>query len=138
MSSRLNAIAAQKGINYDQEAFSAVNTTASLVMSQFRSKAESIVCAACSKLLTKGQLMLSSTQSVDLSCVQSLGFSYNIDLNTAGHENDSMISKGLGFVVAGAVAGAAIVGTGGLAAIGTSTAIEIGEIGGMAYQANSR
>lgn len=140
VSSRLNTIAASKGVNYDQEAFSAVNSTASVIMGRFRSKVQSIVSATASKTLGHGQLQLASAQGVDLSCVKSQALSYNIDLNTAGHEYDADIAKwillGGAGVAAVATMGAAAPAAGTAAtAIGSSTAVEVGEMGVMAYQA---
>lgn len=150
VTARLDAIAGSKGINFDQEAFAAVNSTASLIMGQFRGRVQSIVSASMSKSLAHGQLPLASAQPVDLSAVQVQGFSYNIDLNTAGHEHDAVIGK----VALGVAAAAAVVATmgaaapaagaaaaaegaaGGVAALGSSTAVEAVEVGIMAHQAN--
>lgn len=114
VSSRLNALVTGKSKNFDAEAVTMVNSTASLLMSQFRDSVSSIVCQLAQKRVgTDGEVALASLQQqVDLSGIAAQGLTYNIDLNSAGHEYDSWIANGLKVAAAGAV----VLATAGLAA----------------------
>lgn len=114
VSSRLNALVTGKSKNFDVEAVTMVNSTASLLMSQFRDSVSSIVCQLAQKRVgTDGEVALASLQQqVDLSGIEAQGLTYNIDLNSAGHEYDSWIANGLKVAAAGAV----VLATAGLAA----------------------
>lgn len=114
VSSRLNALVTSKSKNFDAEAVTMVNGTAQLLMSQFRDSVSSIVRQLAQKRVgTDGEVALASLQQqVDLSGIAAQGLTYNIDLNSAGHEYDSLIANGLKVA-----AGAALVAvTAGLAA----------------------
>lgn len=114
VSSRLNALVTGKSKNFDAEAVTMVNSTAQLLMSQFRDSVSSIVRQLAQKRVgTDGEVALASLQQqVDLSGISAQGLTYNIDLNSAGHEYDSWISNGIK-VAAGA---ALVAATAGLAA----------------------
>lgn len=111
---RLDSIVSAKSTNYDAEAVSAINNLASINLNEFKSSINSIIMDQCMRKNDTG-IDLQSIQGVDLSQLNVDGLSYNLDLNTIGHEYDSHIA--LGVKVVGTVAAvAAVVATAGAAA----------------------
>lgn len=137
VSSRLNAIAASKSQNFDAEAVSAVNGVAAMLMSQFRNDVGGIIRNVAQREVGKdGELSLPSLQQIDLSGITAQGLTYNIDLNSAGHEYDKMISTGLKVAAAATAVAVTAGGAGLLTEIGSSTVVEVAEVGYMARQAS--
>ena len=111
---RLDAIVGSKSPNYDAEALTAINNLASINLNEFKSAVNNIIMDHCLKKNDTG-IDLLSIQGVDLSQLNVDGLSYNLDLNTIGHEYDKHIA--LGVKVVGTVAAvAAVVATAGAAA----------------------
>lgn len=114
ISSKLNALIGNKSNNFDADAISAINTTALLLMNDFRTNIQkSLFTQANKRKGTDDEIPLESLKNMDLSGVQISGLSYGLDLNSMGHEYDGYIKVGL--IVAatsltGDVADAAIIG----------------------------
>lgn len=121
VSSNLNALVAGKSVNFDEEAKSMINSTATLMMNEYKSGVQDLLRGkAKSKKGSDEEVYLSSLDSVDMSGLQMSGLSYNLDLNNMGHEYDGWIKTGL-IAVAAVGAVAAVASTGGAAA-GTAMA----------------
>ncbi len=121
MFTRLEAIATNKSQNYDAEAVNAVNNTASLLLNDFKLSVQNILTEKARETRNSDDsLTLRTIENLDMNGLQISGISYNIDLNSAGHEYDNWIVNGVkvvGTVAAVAVtAGAAAAGVGGAAA----------------------
>ena len=116
---KLNSLVTGKSNNFDSDAISTINSTATLLMNDYRNGIQSIIRekAKCQKK-TDNEVSLNSLGDFDLSEFQINGLSYNLDLNTMGHEYDGWIKTG---VIAVAAVGAvtAVVATGGAATVET-------------------
>lgn len=143
---RLDTLVAGKSNNFDSEAVSAINNTSSLILNEFKAEIQSVLRA-------KAQARRGSDESVDLRLLSDIdmsqysieGLSYNLSLNTVGHEYDGYIATGV--KIAGAVAAVATVavaaapaaaaGAGGTASVGVGgaaaeTALEIATVADIA------
>lgn len=110
---RLDAIVSSKSSNYDTEAVATINSLASINLNEFKSAVNGIIMDHCMRKNDTG-IDLQSIQGIDLSQLNVEGLSYNLDLNTIGHEYDQHIA--LGVKVVGTVAAvAAVVATAGAA-----------------------
>ena len=121
--SKLNGLVTGKSNNFDAEAISIINNTATLLLNEYRTNIKSILREKANQQKgTENQVSLSSLEEIDMSTIQMSGLSYNLDLNTMGHEYDGWIKTGVIAVAAvGAVAAVAASGgtaTGGVAAMG--------------------
>ena len=116
---KLNSLVTGKSNNFDSDAISTINSTATLLMNDYRNGIQSIIRekAKCQKK-SDNEVSLNSLGDLDLSEFQINGLSYNLDLNTMGHEYDGWIKTG---VIAVAAVGAvtAVVATGGAATVET-------------------
>ena len=120
---RLDSIVGNKGINYDVEALSVINNTASLVISNMRTDIRN--CVQKHAKDSSGEVNFSSLDNVDLDSFSVDGFAYNLNLNSLGHEYDGHIAKGLKIAAAVAavcVAAPAIAGAGTVGAAGAAEA----------------
>jgi len=136
---RMDSIVAGKSDNYDSEVVAAINSLASIYLNEFRSGIYRVIADKINeKRNTLEGIDLQSLQNIDLSTLSTGNLSYNLDLNSIGHERDGIISIGMKVAAAAAVV-AAVVGTGGAAAAGAagtagatgaagaaSTAVEMG------------
>lgn len=143
---RLDTLVAGKSSNFDAEAVAAINNTSSLILNEFKTDIQSV-------LREKAQARRGSDESVDLRSLSDIdlsqysieGLSYNLSLNTVGHEYDGYIATGV--KIAGAVAAVATVavaaapaaaaGAGGAASVGVGgaaaeTALEIATVADIA------
>lgn len=143
---RLDTLVAGKSNNFDAEAVAAINNTSSLILNEFKTDIQSV-------LREKAQARRGSDESVDLRSLSDIdlsqysieGLSYNLSLNTVGHEYDGYIATGV--KIAGAVAAVATVavaaapaaaaGAGGAASVGVGgaaaeTALEIATVADIA------
>lgn len=122
---KLNTLVTGKSNNFDAEAMSTINNIASLLMNEYRSEIQSILREKSnSRKGSDDEIPLSSLENIDLSFVQMSGLSYNLDLNTMGHEYDGWIKTGVIAVAAvGAVAAVAYTG-GGASALTTETTVD--------------
>jgi GTPase SAR1 family protein len=119
---RLDSIAAGKSKNFDADAVSAINSTSSLILSEFKENVGSLLRKkAQEKIGTDDAVNLHSLSEIDLSQYSINGISYNLSLNTVGHEYDGYIATGVkvaAAVAAVATAAAALPAAGGVAAAG--------------------
>ncbi len=128
---KLNTLVTGKSQNFDGEAISTINNTATLLMNEYRNNIQIILREKANKQKgTENEVSLSSLENLDMSSVQLTGLSYNLDLNSAGHENDGWFK--IGFIAAAAVAtvataGAAIAGAGAGAAATASKIIDVAD-----------
>ena len=115
ISAKLNNLVTNKSNNLDAEAISLINNTATLLMSNYKNGIHTILRdKAQSQKGSENEVSLSSLENLDLSSLQMSELSYNLDLNTMGHEYDGWIKTGV--IVAAVAATAAIASTGGAAA----------------------
>lgn len=113
---KLNSLVTGKSNNFDADAISTINSTAILLMNDYRNNIRSIIKEkAYSQKGTENEVPLNSLLDIDLSSCQISGLNYNLDLNTMGHEYDSWIKTGV-IAVAAVGAVAAVAATGGAAA----------------------
>ena len=116
ISAKLNNLVTNKSNNLDAEAVSLINNTATLLMSNYKNGIHTILRdKAQSQKGSENEVSLSSLENLDLSSLQMSELSYNLDLNTMGHEYDGWIKTGV-IAVAAVAATAAIASTGGAAA----------------------
>ena len=116
ISAKLNNLVTNKSNNYDAEAVSLINNTATLLMSNYKNGIHTILRdKAQSQKGSENEVSLSSLEILDLSSLQMSELSYNLDLNTMGHEYDGWIKTGV-IAVAAVAATAAMASTGGGAA----------------------
>lgn len=125
MYTRLDAIAAGKSQNYDAEAVSAVNNTSSLLLNDFKNSVQYILTEKARETRnTDDCLTLRTIENLDMSGLQISGISYNVDMNSAGHEYDNWITTGVKVVgtvaIVAATAGTAAAAGGAAAAIDTA------------------
>ncbi|MBQ3770443.1 MAG: hypothetical protein II834_00775, partial [Bacteroidaceae bacterium] len=128
ISAKLNNLVTNKSNNFDAEAVSLINNTATLLMSDYKNGIHTILRdKAQSQKGSENEVSLSSLENLDLSSLQMSGLSYNLDLNTMGHEYDGWIKTGV-IAVAAVAATAAMASTGGAAAgAAASKAIDIAD-----------
>lgn len=115
---KLNTLVSGKSNNFDGEAISLINNTATLLMNDYKASIQNILRdKARSNKGSENDVPLKSLEDIDLSSIQMSGLSYNLDLNNMGHEYDGWIKTG---VIAAAAIGtvAAVASTGGGAAAG--------------------
>ncbi len=116
ISIKLNSLVTGKSNNFDADAISTINSTATLLMNDYRNNIRSIIKEkAFSQKGSENEVPLNSLLDIDLSSCQISGLNYNLDLNTMGHEYDGWIKTGV-IAVAAVGAVAAIAATGGAAA----------------------
>lgn len=137
---RLNTLICGKSNDFDAEAINNINSTASLLMSEYKNKIQDILrTKAQSRRGSDDEVYMSSLEGIDMSCIQMSGLNYNLDLNNMGHEYDGWIKTGLiaaaAVGVAGAVASSATIASaaGGAGAAGkmidvADTASDVGSI----------
>lgn len=113
---KLNSLVTGKSNNFDADAISTINSTATLLMNDYRNNIRSVIKdKAYSQKGSENEVPLNSLLDIDLSSCQISGLNYNLDLNTMGHEYDGWIKTGV-IAVAAVGAVAAIASTGGAAA----------------------
>ena len=115
ISEKLEALVVGKSLNFDADAISAINNTSSLLINDFKKTIQKILCEKVKQQQkTENTIPLHSLEEIDLSALSVSGMSYNIDLNSIGHQYDTMIANGVKVAAAvGAVA--VVVGSGGAA-----------------------
>lgn len=113
---RLNSLVTGNSNNFDGEAISTINNTATLLMNEYKTSIQSLLRAkAKSQKGSENEVSLNSLEDVDMSYIKISGLSYNLDLNSMGHEYDGLIKTGV-IAVAAVGAVAAIAASGGSAA----------------------
>ena len=119
VSSRLESLVAGKSDNFDAEAISAINNTATLLLNDYRNEIQATFRKKANERQGRDDAVsLQSLEKLDLSALSVNGLNYNLNLNALGHQYDNAIAMATKVVVAaGAVyAGAAALGAGGGAA----------------------
>lgn len=128
ISSKLSTLVTGKSNNFDAEAVSAINTTATLLVNEYKNGIQSLLREKARSVRgTDNEIPLNSLEELDMADVQVQGLSYNLDLNTMGHEYDGAIKVG---VIAAAAVGAVAIAasTGGAAgAAAADSAIELAD-----------
>jgi GTPase SAR1 family protein len=123
---KLNTLVTGKSNNYDNDAINTINSTASLLINDYKNNISGILREKAKNLKgSDGEVPLESLTDYNMSDVQISGLSYNLDLNTMGHEYDGMIKVGVIATAAVAAAAVAVAAAGAVTAstaIGTATA----------------
>ncbi len=118
---KLNALVVGKSSNFDAEAVSMINGTAALLLSKYKDSVQDVLRKAAMSQDGKETFASSLLTNMDMDSLQISGLSYNLNLNTMGHEYDGMIKTGLiavaaiGVAAVAAPAAAGAAGTGGAA-----------------------
>ncbi len=125
VSFNLETLVAGRSNNFDAEAQSLINSTASLMLEDYKSQIRDVLRdKARESKNTENNIPLHSLTELDLSELTINGLSYNLSLNTLGHQYDKNIATATK-VVAAVAAAAAVVATAGAAtpavAAGTTT-----------------
>ena len=126
VSGKLETLITGKSNNFDGEAISAINNTSSLLLNEFKDEIQEILTQkARDRKGTEESISLHSLEEMDISNLSISNISYNLDLNSLGHQYDSIISTGVKVVgVAAAVAGAAVYAAPLVGEMGTAMAID--------------
>lgn len=119
---KLNTLVTGKSNNFDGEAISMINNTASLLMNDYKTGIQTLLRdKARSQRGSENEIPLASLCDLDMTSIQMSGLSYNLDLNNMGHEYDGWIKTGV-IAVAAVGAVAAVASTGGAAGALTTAA----------------
>ena len=111
VSARLEALVAGNSGNFDAEAISVINNTASLLLNDYRNEIQhSFRKKANESQRKEDAVSLQSLKELDLSSISIAGLNYNLNLNALGHQYDNAIAMATKVVVA---AGAVYAGAGG-------------------------
>lgn len=126
--SKLNGIVTGKSNNFDAEAISVINNTATLLLSEYRNNIKTILREKANQQKgSDNEVTLSSLEEMDLSTIQMTELSYNLDLNSMGHEYDGWIKNGV-IAVAAVATVAAVAASGGAAAgVAAANAIDVAD-----------
>ena len=137
VSARLDSIVAGKSENFNVEAVSAINSTASICLSEFKNKVTTIVQRKAAELeRCDDNSNFQSFGGIDMSSLSVSGLSFNLDLDSIGHQYDGMISTGVK-VAAAAAAAVAVVATAGTAAGAAGAAGTAAESGAVVTAAGT-
>lgn len=132
MYEKLGALVAGGSANMDNDALSVINNTASLLLSEYKNNIMGILKSKVQSAQgSDSEIPVESLMSIDLSGIQISGLSYDLDLNSMGHEYDGMIKTGVIAVAAVATVAAAVAtaGAAGAAAGAAGTAGTAGTAG---------
>ena len=121
---KLNALAGGKSANFDSEAVSMINSTATLLLSEYKDSVQGILSNAARSQDGMGTFSSSLFSGIDMSSMHIAGLSYNLDLNTMGHEYDGLIKTGL---IAAAAIGVAAVASPAAAGVAGADLIDIAD-----------
>lgn len=142
---RLDALINQRADNLNAEANTIIKSASATVMTEYRRR----ITQELTEQAAKGSSFIQSAVTcLDISGLEPPEQSFNIDLESIGHENDKMISFGVkaagvlalaaalpaGIAAAGAATGAATTGAGAATAISAVDAVT--DVGSIAYMAN--
>ena len=121
MYEKLGSLVAGGSANMDNDALSVINNTASLLLSEYKNNIMGILKSKVQSAQgSDSEIPVESLMSIDLSGIQISGLSYDLDLNSMGHEYDGMIKTGVIAVAAVATVAAAVATAGTAAAAGTA------------------
>lgn len=123
---KLNTLVSGKSNNFDGEAISLINNTATLLMNDYKASIQNILRDKVrSNKGSENDVPLTSLEDIDMSSVQMSGLSYNLDLNNMGHEYDGWIKTGVIAVAAiGTVAAVASTGGGAAGALASAATVD--------------
>jgi GTPase SAR1 family protein len=122
--SKLNGLVTGKSSNFDAEAISIINNTATLLLNEYRNRIKTILREKANQQKgSENEVTLSSLEEIDMSMIQMTGLSYNLDLNLMGHEYDSWIKTGV-IAVSAVAAVAAVAASRGTAAVPVGTSLD--------------
>lgn len=125
---KLNTLVTGKSGNFDGEAISMINNTATLLMNDYKTGIQTILRdKARSQRGSENEIPLASLNDLDMTSIQMSGLNYNLDLNNMGHEYDGWIKTGV-IAVAAVGAVAAVASTGGAAAGALTTAATVDNV----------
>ena len=120
---KLNGLITGQSKNFDGEAISIINSTSTLLLNDYKNNIQTILREHANKLKdSENEVNLNSLKNLDTSSIQMEGISYNLDLNSMGHEYDGMIKT----VVIAAAAVGAVGAVGAVAASGGTAAAAAG------------
>lgn len=104
---KLNDLVVGSSNNFDGEAVFLVNSTASLLVNEYKGNLRNIIREKSQNQRgADSEIYKNFISDIDLSSIQMSEFSYNLDLNNMGHEYDGMIKTGL--IAATFIGGAAV------------------------------
>ena len=127
---KLNGLVTGKSNDFDAEAISMINNTSSLLMQEYTDSVKRIISEKVrSQKGTDCEAYFGSINDIDLSGLCMTGLSYNLELNSMGHQYDQLIKTGL-------IAAAAI-GTVATIAVSASNAISAGSKSSVASNASN-
>ena len=134
MYEKLGALVAGGSANMDNDALSVINNTASLLLSEYKNNIMGILKSKVQSAQgSDSEIPVESLMSIDLSGIQISGLSYDLDLNSMGHEYDGIIKTGVIAVAAVATVAAAVATAGAAGTAGTAgaagTAAAAGTVG---------
>lgn len=122
--SKLENLVISSSSNFDAEAISIINNTSTLVINEYKDDVRDLLRdKAKERKDCENEVNLRSLQDLDLNSYSINGLSYNLSLNTLGHEYDGAIATGL--TVVGAIAAVSVAGP--VAALGTEALIDIAD-----------
>lgn len=117
---RLNGLVTGKSNDFDAEAISVINNTATLLLNEYRNRIKTILREKANQQKgSDNEVSLSSLAEIDVTTIQMTGLSYNLDLNSMGHEYDGWIKTS----VIAVAAAATVAASGGTAAGLTAASI---------------
>lgn len=120
---KLNGLITGQSKNFDGEAISIINSTSTLLLNDYKNNIQTILREHANKQKdSENEVNLNSLKNLDTSSIQMEGISYNLDLNSMGHEYDGMIKT----VVIAAAAVGAVGAVGAVAASGGTAAAAAG------------
>ncbi len=129
---KMDSIVASNSVNYDRESVSAINALSSICLNEYKTNVRNVILQKANTLNgSEDSIQLESLREIDLSQLAINNISYNLDLNSIGHEYDGMISTGV--KVAAAVAAVVATAGGAAGAVGAAgaageKAVEIGTV----------
>lgn len=132
---KMDSIVASNSVNYDRESVSAINALSSICLNEYKTNVRNVILQKANTLNgSEDSIQLESLREIDLSQLAINNISYNLDLNSIGHEYDGMISTGVKVAAAVAAVAAVVATAGGAAgAVGAAgaageKAVEIGTV----------
>jgi GTPase Era involved in 16S rRNA processing len=125
VSEKLENLIIKKSATPDQEAINIINTTSSLVISNFKTEVrKKLYVLASDRKNTEIGIPLRSLESLNTEDIRMSPLSYNIDLSSAGQQSIKNISMGFKVVAAiGAVVVTAGAASAAIGAVGAGTAV---------------
>lgn len=105
ISPRLETLVAGKSGDYNAEAVSIINNTATLVLNNYQEKVKNIL-RQHSREKVNDNIDLGTLENIDVSDLTINEINFNLDLNNLGHKYDGYIATGLKYAIAAAAVAA--------------------------------